>query len=206
MSPYENLPEIQWKETTKRLINDHPLSQDVLISTVLEAWDGILRTKIANELQIGIDIFPTPQILGNYLHELIPVLLEKKYPGQWTRDIEKNDKDLVCVTNPYYSVEIKTSSNANNIYGNASYGQEDSANASSKTKDGYYLAINFEKFVPSEKNFIPRIKKIRFGWLDHSDWHSQNAPSGQVATISPIVRDNKLLLLYDVNKGGKQNI
>lgn len=84
MSPYENLPEIQWKETTKRLINDHPLSQDVLISTVLEAWDGILRTKIANELQIGIDIFPTPQILGNYLHELIPVFLEKKYPGQWT--------------------------------------------------------------------------------------------------------------------------
>ncbi len=206
MSPYENLPEIQWKETTKRLINDHPLSQDVLISTVLEAWDGILRTKIANELQIGIDIFPTPQILGNYLHELIPVLLEKKYPGQWTRDIEKKDKDLVCVTNPYYSVEIKTSSNANNIYGNASYGQEDSANASSKTKDGYYLTINFEKFVPSEKNFIPRIKKIRFGWLDHSDWHSQNAPSGQAATISPIVRDNKLLLLYDVNKGGKQNI
>lgn len=206
MSPYENLPEIQWKETTKRLINDHPLSQDVLISTVLEAWDGILRTKIANELQIGINIFPTPQILGNYLHELIPVLLEKKYPGQWTRDIEKKDKDLVCVTNPYYSVEIKTSSNANNIYGNASYGQEDSANASSKTKDGYYLAINFEKFVPSEKNFIPRIKKIRFGWLDHSDWHSQNAPSGQAATISPIVRDNKLLLLYDVNKGGKQNI
>lgn len=206
MSPYENLPEIQWKETTKRLINDHPLSQDVLISTVLEAWDGILRTKIANELQIGIDIFPTPQSLGNYLHELIPVSLEKKYPGQWTRDIEKKDKDLVCVTNPYYSVEIKTSSNANNIYGNASYGQEDSANASSKTKDGYYLAINFEKFIPSEKNFIPRIKKIRFGWLDHSDWHSQNASSGQAATISPIVRDNKLLLLYDVNKGGKQNI
>ena len=206
MSPYENLPEIQWKETTKRLINDHPLSQDVLISTVLEAWDGILRTKIANELQIGIDIFPTPQILGNYLHELIPVFLEKKYPGQWTRDIEKKDKDLVCVTNPYYSVEIKTSSNANNIYGNASYGQEDSANTSSKTKDGYYLAINFEKFIPSEKNFIPRIKKIRCGWLDHSDWHSQNASSGQAATISPIVRDNKLLLLYDVNKGGKQNI
>ena len=191
MSPYENLPEIQWKETTKRLINDHPLSQDVLISTVLEAWDGILRTKIANELQIGIDIFPTPQILGNYLHELIPVFLEKKYPGQWTRDIEKKDKDLVCVTNPYYSVEIKTSSNANNIYGNASYGQEDSANASSKTKDGYYLAINFEKFIPSEKNFIPRIKKIRFGWLDHSDWHSQNASSGQAATISPIVRDKQ---------------
>ena len=132
--------------------------------------------------------------------------MKKIIPVNGHEILKKKDKDLVCVTNSYYSVEIKTSSNANNIYGNASYGQEDSANASSKTKDGYYLAINFEKFIPSEKNFIPRIKKIRFGWLDHSDWHSQNASSGQAATISPIVRDNKLLLLYDVNKGGKQNI
>lgn len=206
MSPYKDLPETQWKKLTKKLVNDHPLSPDILINTVLEAWDGILRTKIADELQIGIDIFPTPQILGNYLHELIPVFLEKKYPGQWTRDITKRDKDLVCVANSYYSIEIKTSSNANNIYGNASYGQEDSASASSKTKDGYYLAVNFEKFKPSDKEFKPKIRKIRFGWLDHSDWHSQNASSGQAATISPTVRDNKLLLLYDTNNGGKLNI
>lgn len=206
MSPYKDLPETQWKKLTTKLVNDHPLSPDILINTVLEAWDGILRTKIADELQIGIDIFPTPQILGNYLHELIPVFLEKKYPGQWTRDITKKDKDLVCVANSYYSVEIKTSSNANNIYGNASYGQEDSASASSKTKDGYYLAVNFEKFKPSDKEFKPKIRKIRFGWLDHSDWHSQNASSGQSATISPTVRDNKLLLLYDINNGGKLNI
>ena len=139
MSPYENLPDTQWKKVTKKLVNEHPLSSDILIDTVLKAWNGILNTKIADELQIGRDIFPTPQILGNYLHELIPVFLEKKYPGQWTRDIEKKDKDLVCVANPYYSVEIKTSSNANNIYGNASYGQEDSASASSKTKDGYTI-------------------------------------------------------------------
>lgn len=206
MSPYENLPDTQWKKVTKKLVNEHPLSSDILIDTVLKAWNGILNTKIADELQIGRDIFPTPQILGNYLHELIPVFLEKKYPGQWTRDIEKKDKDLVCVANPYYSIEIKTSSNANNIYGNASYGQEDSASASSKTKDGYYLAVNFEKFNPSNKDFIPRIRKIRFGWLDHSDWHSQNASSGQAATISPTVRDNKLLLIYDINKGGKLNL
>ena len=103
MSPYENLPDTQWEKVTKKLVNEHPLSSDILIDTVLEAWNGILKTKIADELQIGRDIFPTPQILGNYLHELIPVFLEKKYPGQWTRDIEKKDKDLVCVANPYYS-------------------------------------------------------------------------------------------------------
>ena len=171
---------------------------------VLESWDGILKTKIAGELQIGVDIFPSPQILGNYLHELIPVFLEKKYPGKWTRDLEKKDKDLVCVTDAKFSSEIKTSSNPNNIYGNASYGQEDSSNASSKTKDGYYIAVNFEKFNPKDKKFVPRIKKIRFGWLDHSDWHSQSASSGQAATISPAVRDNKLMLIYDADKGGKQ--
>lgn len=94
MSPYENLPDSQWKKVTKKLVNEHPLSSDILIDTVLEAWNGILKTKIADELQIGRDIFPTPQILGNYLHELIPVFLEKKYPGQWTRDIEKKIKIL----------------------------------------------------------------------------------------------------------------
>jgi len=163
-----------------------------------------LKTKIAGELQIGVDIFPSPQILGNYLHELIPVFLEKKYPGKWTRDLEKKDKDLVCVTDAQFSSEIKTSSNPNNIFGNASYGQEDSSNASSKTKDGYYIAVNFEKFNPKDKKFVPRIKKIRFGWLDHSDWHSQSASSGQAATISTAVRDNKLMLIYDADKGGKQ--
>ena len=206
MSPYDNLSESEWLNTTKQLVKDHPLSTDVIIDTVLEAWNGILKTKIADELQIGVDIFPSPQILGNYLHELIPVFLEKKYPGEWTRDLEKKDKDLVCLSNPYYSSEIKTSSNPNNIFGNASYGQEDSASASSKSKDGYYIAVNFEKFNPRDKSFVPRIKKIRFGWLDHSDWHSQSASSGQAATISTAVRDNKLLLIYDADRGGRLKI
>ncbi len=203
MSPYDNLPEESWAEKTKELVEEHPLDIDTIIDVVLEAWDGILKTKIAGELQIGIDIFPSPQILGNYLHELIPVFLAKRYPGEWTRDLEKKDKDIVCVGDSRYSAEIKTSSNPNNIFGNASYGQEDSANASSKSKDGYYLAVNFEKFNPNDKSFTPKIRKIRFGWLDHSDWHSQNASSGQAATISTVVRDNKLLLIYDSARGGR---
>lgn len=204
MSPYDNLNESEWADKTKELVEKHPLSKDDIVDVVLEAWEGILKTKIAGELQIGADIFPSPQILGNYLHELIPVFLEKKYPGKWTRDFEKKDKDLVCLTDAQFSAEIKTSSNPNNIYGNASYGQEDSSSNSSKIKDGYYLAVNFEKFNPKNKNFVPGIKKIRFGWLDHSDWHSQSASSGQAATIRTAVRDKKLMLIYDADKGGKQ--
>ena len=198
-SPYANEPEQRWSEITERLINEHPLSNEDIVSAVLEAWEGIMKTSIAGELQIGVDIFPTPQILGNYLHELIPVILERRYPGLWARDVQKKDKDLVCVQNPFYSCEIKTSSNANNIFGNASYGQEDSSNSTSKSRDGYYIAVNFEKFNPDNPNFKPRIRKIRFGWLDHT----QGASSGQQASIRPNVRDNKLKLLYNADRGGR---
>ena len=195
-SPYANQPENQWSEITEELITKHPLTEEDIISTVLEAWEGIMKTSIASQLKIGVDIFPAPQILGNYLHELIPIILEKKYPGLWAKDTQKKDKDLVYIENSYFSCEIKTSSSKNNIYGNASYGQEDSANSTSKSKDGYYIAINFEKFDSNNPNFKPRIRKILFGWLDHTDWHSQGASSGQQASIRPKVRDNKLKLIY----------
>ena len=202
-SPYQGRPESQWAKITTQLVEDYPLSFDDIIDAVLDAWDGILMTKIAGELQIGIDFLPSPQIMGNYLHELIPIMLERKFPGVWSRDINKDDKDLVYLPDNYYSTEIKTSSNPNNIYGNASYGQEDSSNASSKSKDGYYIGVNFEKFDQAPEGEMPRIRKIRIGWLDHSDWHSQSASSGQAATISTFVRDNKLLLIYDIRQGGR---
>ena len=202
-SPYDNLPVSQWKSITMNLVNQYPLSFEEIVQAVLDSWNGILQSTIANELRIGVDILPSPQIMGNYLHELIPIMLERRFPGVWSRDIEKKDKDLVYLPNDYYSTEIKNSSNKNNIFGNASYGQEDSSNASSKTKDGYYLAINFEKFDQAPLGQMPRIRKIRIGWLDHTDWHSQSASSGQAATISSEVRDNKLILIYDIDKGGR---
>ena len=136
-SPYQNHREEEWLHITQSLVKAYPLNFDQIIDAVLSAWDGILKTKIAEELQIGIDIFPSPQIMGNYLHEIIPIMLERKFPGVWSRDVNKGDKDLVYLPDDFYSTEIKTSSNPNNIYGNASYGQEDSANVSSKSKDGY---------------------------------------------------------------------
>lgn len=201
-SPYEGYLEHQWSNITRQLVAKYPLSPNEIVDAVLAAWDGIFNTKIAEELRIGVDITPSPQVMGNYLHLLIPVMLEKRFPGVWSRDIRKNDKDLVYLPNDFFSTEIKTSSNPNNIYGNASYGQEDSADASSKSKDGYYIGVNFEKFDQAPEGQRPRIRKIRIGWLDHSDWHSQSASSGQAATITAAVRDSKLLLIYDIELGG----
>ena len=60
MSPYENLKESEWADKTKELIEKHPLTKDDIVEVVLESWDGILKTKIAGELQIGVYIFPSP--------------------------------------------------------------------------------------------------------------------------------------------------
>lgn len=195
-SPYEGHSVREWDRITEDLIADHPLSEEEIVDAVLDAWDRIKLTKIGGELQIGVDFFPSPQIMGNYLHELVPVMLAQKHPGTWRKERLKDEKDLVYIPDDYYSVEIKTSSNATNIYGNRSYGQENSENNSGKKKYGYYITVNFEKYTETNRN--PRIKKIRFGWIDHSDWHAQAAATGQQASLALDARDHKLKLLYSV--------
>lgn len=196
-SPYENQPMEKWINITEEIVDEHPLDFDVIVSIVLEAWERILDTKIGGELQIGTDVFPSPQIMGNYLHELIPALLSRKYPEKWRKEIIKEDKDVVYIPNKDYSVEIKTSSNANNVFGNRSYGQENSENNSGKSKSGYYITVNFEKFNTSNPDYKPKVKKIRFGWIDHNDWRAQKSATGQAAPLSKEARENKLVLIYE---------
>ena len=192
-SPYDGLPVGKWMEKTRELIEEHPLNAAEIVEVVLDAWDKILTTQIGGALQIGVDIFPSPQIMGNYLHELIPAILSKRYPGIWRRENTKDDKDLEYIPDPFYSVEIKTSSQ-NKIFGNRSYGQENSDNSSGKQKYGYYIAINFDKF--SSDGTLPRIRRIKFGWIDHTDWRAQAAATGQNSTLDNNAWNYKLVELY----------
>lgn len=191
-SPYANIPVQQWDKVTQELINSHPLGENEIVEIVLEAWEAILCTKIGNRLQFGVDCLPPPQLMGNYLHMLIPSILSERYPNIWRREFDKNDKDVVYIPDDKYSFEIKTSSQ-NSIYGNRSYGQENS-NHEGKQKFGFYLAVNFEKFT--KNNTCPQIKKIKFGWLDHSDWKAQLAATGQNSTLDKNAWNYKLKLLY----------
>lgn len=196
-SPYQGLTSDRWPAKTSELIRKHPLDKELLVEAVLEAWAGILETRIAGALQIGVDIFPQPQIMGNMLHELIPAVLADKTGGGWKRGCYKGEKDVISVSDGQYSFEIKTSSSYNNVFGNASYGAEDRSDASSKDKSGYYLTVNFEKFDQEHPDKKPIIRKIRFGWIDADDWRSQKTSSGQQATIRPEVREGKLKTLYE---------
>ena len=192
-NPYENSDESEWFDITCDLIRNHPLDMNIVIETVLESWDDIFESTFGkNNVQIGKDILPSPQIMGFLLHELIPINLKGKLASDdWVKDKEVSEKDLVYRPNIDYSVEIKTSSNPNRIFGNRSYAQK--TDNPKKTKTGYYLAVNFERFKDSPQ---PKIRKISFGWLDHNDWRGQKAQTGQQSSLAPIIYKTKLLEIY----------
>ena len=134
--------------------------------------------------------------MASYLHELIPLEFAATYPGVWRGDQAANEKDLVYIPDQRFSVEIKTSSDPKKIFANRSYAQESST--SKKDKNGYYIAVNFEKFSKTRTApQRPRIRRIRFGWLDHSDWKGQDKATGQQASLYPASEKGKLLILYE---------
>lgn len=128
-----------------------------------------------------------------FLHELIPLELSTRYPGIWRGEENAADKDVVYVPDASYSIEIKTSSHPTQIFGNRSYAQQGAVGK--KSKSGYYLAINFEKSIRDSD--AARLRRIRFGWLDHSDWQGQTSQTGQQARLSSEVERGKLRLLFE---------
>jgi hypothetical protein len=192
-SPYDGVSAPKWLSVTNKLIKKHPLAEAELVEVVQLAWKSIFDSRMGTQgFQIGRDIFPKPQIMGFFLHELIPLEIASRYPGAWRPDKLASEKDIVCEASDEFSIEIKTSSDANHIFGNRSYAQQSSRGK--KGKSGYYLAVNFEKF--GKKRFLPEIRKIRFGWIDSADWIGQKAQTGQQSRLSSDVENKKLKLLY----------
>jgi len=127
-----------------------------------------------------------------FLHELIPLELGRREPDVWRGDLASGEKDIVYIPDPSLSVEIKCSSHPAKVFANRSYAQKPTD--AKKGKSGYYLTVNFEKLTPSSPQ--PKVVLVRFGWLDHSDWSGQAAPTGQQASLSPQADQGKLVVLY----------
>lgn len=191
-SPYEGLRIDQWEQKTKELICEYPIPSQELVSAVLNSWDMIFQSKIGGVLTIGINYFPMPQILGDFLHELIPIELSK-HDNRFRKGISPTtEKDIIYKDDDYYSIEIKTSSRPNEVYGNRSYAQDGSN--SGKKKSGYFLVVNFPSVHTDE--CWSQITQIRFGWLDATDWQGQKSPTGQQARVRAETLRRKLLKLY----------
>lgn len=193
MSPFENADVKDWSRITRELVGKHPL-KSMIVDLCLKSWQSILNGKINSYLNLCIrEMSISPQAMGALLHDVIPEYISKNISG--FRKGVGNEKDVVCAGDELFSFEIKTSSQKS-IYGNRSYAKSETG----KSKSGYYLAINFEKDITSE----PRILKIQFGWLDHSDWIGQKSETGQQATLTKDAKAHKLLTLYEASDGGKR--
>jgi hypothetical protein len=163
------------------------LSRERLVQVVQAAWASIFESDIGG-LTIGTDIYPQAQVLGFFLHELIPVELAREEPG-WRRG-GGNEKDAEFDADPTVSFEIKTSSHARQIFGNRSYAQP--AAPGTRSKSGYYLTVNFQSWAVAGSS-RPVITRIRFGWLDHTDWVGQASATGQQAHLTADADRYKLI-------------
>lgn len=166
--------------------------KDEIVDIVLQSWEDIFNSKMGS-FSIGKEIFPGPQIMSFFLHELVAHNLSLKHPGVYKVGDAKKEKDIHNITNPSLGIEIKASSHKDKIFANRSYAQP-SSDSETKDKNGYYLAINFEKF--SKKIRKPKITLIRFGYLEHKDWVAQKASTGQQAHLTPQAYASKLITLY----------
>ena len=192
-SPYFGKPTSEWLAVTERLIAEHPLTETGIVDCCISAWNDIYHSKIGRHgITIGKDIFVRPQIIGALLHELIPAEMVATYPGQWRREEEVDDKDIVYIPDSKFSIELKTSSNPSKIFGNRSFAQAPSL--SKKSKDGYYLTVNFEQ--TKNASTVPEVTIIRFGWLDHTDWIPQKSETGQMASLGKDTYLYKLKTIY----------
>jgi hypothetical protein len=191
LSPYSGIYPARWSEITRRLIGEFPLSAEELVAAVENAWSEFYSSRIGSVgLLIGSDIFLPAQATGVILERLISAHLARRHRG-WRSGTIKSEKDIVCIGNPKFCFEIKTSSSKKGVYGNRSTGHR--ADGRTKYRSGYYLIVNYKN--PTEEAPERFLRLVRFGWIDDEDWVGQDSPTGQQASISREVSASKLVTL-----------
>jgi len=184
-SPYEGKPIEDWQSITDSLLVEYPLSTQEILDVALICWDRLWSSTIGGEIEIHEVELPAP-VVGYFFQKLYAHELSKRYPGIWTGEQEKRDKDLVNLVNAKFSTEMKCSGQMGyKLFGNRSYNQDSQeGEKAGKTKSGYYITLNFSGSV---------ITLIRVGWIDQDDWKPQGAETGQAAVLKPEVYQHKLV-------------
>jgi len=185
--PYSGLPEAKWLKVTNRLVSDHPLNLTQIRDAAIAAWTTLWQTTVGKgALAVNISDLRVPAtVVGYFFEVLLARELERRDP-RWRGSQSKDEKDVVCLDKPHFSIEIKTSGQAGfKIFGNRSYGQKAASDfIAKKEKSGYYITVNFVGHC---------LTLIRFGWIDAADWAPQAAQTGQMAGLKQGVYDYKLL-------------
>lgn len=197
MSREKKIDEVAKKQTLEkiRLLNEKTgLSIDSIVKIVKDCWNDVFTISDNKEnFVIGKTVFPKPQMMGFILEAMVAKKFEAMDSDQWIFDPTGYSKDITNRKDDSLSIEIKTSS-SNRIYGNRSYAN--AGETSKKSKNSFYLAINFAKFDKTNLNSKPSLTKIRLGYLVHSDWQGQSSETGQNAHLSAVTERSKLLELW----------
>ncbi|HDR9766572.1 TPA: ScaI family restriction endonuclease [Burkholderia cepacia ATCC 25416] len=187
-SPYANSPASAWPEITLALVQRHPLGHDEIRDIALSAWQAVWSTRIGTDLNhLPLrDVLPPATVIGYFFEKLFAHELARRYPNMWRGSMSAAEKDIHCIPDPRFSIEVKTSGQLGlKVYGNRSYNQElANGGTSKKDKSGYYLIVNFYGEI---------LNLIRFGWIDGSDWQPQKSATGQMAGLPEEVYANKLI-------------
>lgn len=186
-SPYLGRPVEQWANITQQLVQQHPLTPDLILDAAMLSWTRLWNTWVGDTV-VGFpiaEIGPPATVIGYMFEKLFAKELAIRLPGAWRGGVG-SEKDLHCLQNDSLSVEMKASGQLGyRIYGNRSYGQVlENADAAKKDKSGYYITVNFHGQT---------LTLLRFGWIDSFDWQAQKSPTGQMAGLSPEVYQHKLL-------------
>jgi hypothetical protein len=189
-SPYSGQSESKWRAITEQLVGAHPLKTSVLLEAATQTWANLWETTIGKRpVSVKLSELKVPATVVGYLFEILLTReLSRLQPTVWRGTQSKDEKDLVCVSDPLQSVEIKTSGQRGfKVFGNRSYGQKSENDLLvKKEKSGFYVTINF---------FERTLTLIRFGWIDSDDWIPQAAPTGQMAGLKQVVYNHKLIAI-----------
>ena len=187
-SPYSGKPESSWLDITQQLVNRHPLQSNELLEAAITAWATLWQTTVGTgPISLKLSDLKVPATIVGYFFEILLAReLERRAPTLWRGNQSKEDKDIVYIPDPKFSIEIKSSGQRGlKVYGNRSYGQKSGSGLlPKKEKSGFYITVNF---------FKRTLTLIRFGWIDAADWEPQEAPTGQMAGLKQSVYDNKLI-------------
>jgi hypothetical protein len=186
-SPYQGQPVQQWAGITERLVQQHPLTPDLILEAATLSWNRLWNTWVG-DANVGfplIEMAPPATVIGYMIEKLFAKELAARLPGAWRGGVG-SEKDLHCIQDESFSVEMKASGQLGyKIYGNRSYGQAlENADMAKKDKSGYYITVNF---------YRQTLTLLRFGWIDSSDWQAQKSQTGQMSGLLPVVYNHKLL-------------
>ena len=167
------------------ILMNFPLEPSEIRELVEESLLDVFESPYGSmELWNGTDIFLTGQAIGNLFQVFFTKRLVRLYPYTWREGCQRDEMDVVCIPKPEYSFEIKTSSSKSGIYGNRSYTKH--GDMMHKVRGGWLLAVNYKRPTPASPHW--KIHKIRFGYVDCSEWRGQRTDTGQASSVSPIAK------------------